>query len=59
VIAADSNLLVYSHRIDSSRHEAARECIRSLAEGWEPWAIALPCLHEFYAVVTLHESIPT
>jgi predicted nucleic acid-binding protein len=52
VIAADTNLLVYSHRIDSPWHEAARECIRSLAEGWEPWAIAWPCLHEFYAVVT-------
>jgi uncharacterized protein len=33
VIAADTNLLVYSHRIDSPWHEAARECIRSLAEG--------------------------
>ena len=21
-------------------------------KGWEPWAIAWPCLHEFYAVVT-------
>ena len=52
MIAADTNLLVYSHRIDSPWHEAARECIRSLAEGWEPWAIAWPCLHEFYAVVT-------
>ena len=52
MIAADTNLLVYSHRIDSPWHEAARECIRSLAEGAEPWAIAWPCLHEFYAVVT-------
>ena len=52
MIAADTNLLVYSHRIDSTWHEPARECIRSLAEGSEPWAIAWPCLHEFYAVVT-------
>ena len=52
MIAADTNLLVYSHRIDSPWHEPARECIRSLAEGPEPWGIAWSCVHEFYAVVT-------
>ena len=52
MIAADTNLLVYAHRIDSPWHEAARERVRSLAEGSEAWAIAWPCLHEFYAVVT-------
>lgn len=52
MIAVDTNILVYAHREDSSWHEAAANCLRSLAEGAAPWAIPWPCLHEFLAIVT-------
>jgi len=52
VNAVDTNLLVYAHRADSTFHIRAREVVRELAEGAEPWAIPWPCIHEFLAVVT-------
>ncbi|MBN1629562.1 MAG: PIN domain-containing protein [Thermoleophilia bacterium] len=52
MIAVDTNILVYSHREDTPWFEPARECVRSLAEGAEPWAIPWPCVYEFLAVVT-------
>ena len=52
MIAVDTNILVYGHREDVSWFEPAAACIRSLAEGPEPWAIPWPCVHEFLAVVT-------
>jgi toxin-antitoxin system PIN domain toxin len=52
MIAVDTNLLVYSVREDSPWHKAALTCLRDLAEGASPWAIAWPCIHEFIAVVT-------
>jgi hypothetical protein len=52
VIAVDTNLLVYAHRSDSPRHDAARRVIESLRVSASPWAIAWPCVHEFLAVVT-------
>ena len=52
MMAVDTNLLVYAHRRESRHHEPARDVIRSLAEGREAWAIAWPCLYEFFSVVT-------
>jgi toxin-antitoxin system PIN domain toxin len=52
VIAVDSNILVYAVREDSPWHEPAMACMRELAEGPAPWAIAWPCIHEFLAIVT-------
>jgi uncharacterized protein len=52
MIALDTNILVYSVREDSPWHEAALACVRQIAEGRGPWAIAWPCIHEFLAVVT-------
>ncbi len=52
MIAVDTNILVYGHREDAPWFEPARRCVRSLAEGSEPWAIPWPCLYEFLAVVT-------
>ena len=52
MIAVDTNILVYSVRADSPWHPAALQCLRDLAEGASPWAIAWPCIHEFIAVVT-------
>ncbi len=52
MIAVDTNLLVYAHRIDSPFHEQASARIKSLAQSKTTWAIAWPCLHEFFAIVT-------
>jgi hypothetical protein len=52
MIAVDTNILVYSHRRESRHHEVARDIVRALAEGREPWAIPWPCLYEFFSVVT-------
>jgi hypothetical protein len=50
LIAIDTNVLVYAHRAESPWHDAAVDCLRSVARG--PWAIPWPCLHEFLAIVT-------
>lgn len=52
MIAVDTNLLVYAHRLDSHWHAAAAPAVRGLAESSAPWAIPWPCLHEFLAIVT-------
>ncbi|MFO7780591.1 MAG: VapC toxin family PIN domain ribonuclease, partial [Spirochaetia bacterium] len=52
MIAVDTNILVYSHREDSSFHGAALEAVRGLAESTSLWAIPWPVIHEFLAVVT-------
>ena len=52
MIAVDSNILIYAHRTDSPFYKIASKCLRELAEGRSPWAIAWPCLHEFYGIVT-------
>lgn len=59
MIALDTNLLVYGHRIESPHHQAAKACIASLAKERAPWAIPWPCLHEFYGVVTHHRVYKT
>jgi uncharacterized protein len=58
VIAVDTNILVYAHRLDSPFNEAARSRMTELAEGTADWGIPWPCLHEFLAVVT-HPRIYT
>lgn len=52
MIAVDTNLLVYAHRVDSPWHERAEGVLRELCEGNEAWAIPWPCIHEFLAIVT-------
>jgi uncharacterized protein len=52
MIAVDTNILVYAHRGDAEFHPAAQSRIRELAEGRSGWAIAWPCLHEFFAIAT-------
>lgn len=52
MIAIDTNILVYAHRIESPWHVRAKEIVADLAEARGPWAIPWPCLHEFLSVVT-------
>jgi len=58
VIAIDTNILVYAHRVDSEWHSVAVEKLTELAQGRSPWAIPWPCVHEFYSIVT-HPKIFT
>lgn len=52
MIALDTNLLVYAHRVEMPFHEVARRCVAGLAESGSPWAIPWPCIHEFCSVAT-------
>ena len=52
VIAVDTNILVYAHRVDTPFHGAAKRCVAEQIEGRATWAIPWPCVHEFLAVVT-------
>lgn len=52
VRAVDTNVLVYAHRREAREHEIARDVVRGLAEGVEPWGIPWPCVYEFFSVVT-------
>jgi uncharacterized protein len=52
VIAIDTNVLVYAHRVEAPEHGMAADLLRRLAEGADPWAIPWPCVYEFFSVVT-------
>ena len=52
MLAVDTNILVYAHRREAREHAAAQQIVRSMAEGDDAWAIAWPCLYEFFSVVT-------
>ena len=42
MIAVDTNLLIYSHRLESPFHRSAKELIESLRSALPPWAIPWP-----------------
>ncbi|HKI75479.1 MAG TPA: TA system VapC family ribonuclease toxin [Pseudomonadales bacterium] len=52
MIAIDTNVLVYGHRGETDQHETALKRLTLLCEGIEPWALPLPCVSEFFRVVT-------
>jgi len=52
MIAVDTNILVYSHREDSTFYEPALAAITKLAESNALWAVPWPVIHEFLAIVT-------
>jgi len=52
VIAIDTNLLVFSHRAGCTEHAAARTVIERAAGDPRGWCIPMPCLFEFWSVVT-------
>ena len=52
MIAVDTNLLIYAHRLESPFHQAARALIEELRGSLAPWAIPWPCVHEFLSIVT-------
>jgi toxin-antitoxin system PIN domain toxin len=52
LIAVDTNILVYAHRVESPWNHLAKPRLAELAEARGPWAIPWPCLHEFLGFVT-------
>lgn len=56
MIAVDTNILVYAHRIDSDWHERARPLLIELMEQSSPWGSPWHCLHEFLRVVTAERT---
>jgi len=52
MIAVDTNLLVYAHRRDLPENQAARRALERARRQARGWGIALPCIAEFWSVVT-------
>jgi uncharacterized protein len=52
LIALDTNILVYAHRLDMPFHDTARALVAAKAVGTDPWALPWPCVHEFLSIVT-------
>ena len=52
MIAVDTNVLIYAHRIETDLNAAATAELIALAEGAEPWALPVFCISEFMRVVT-------
>ena len=52
MIAVDTNLLVYAHRVDMPLHERALKVLEELVASVNSWAIPWPCVYEFISVVT-------
>ena len=52
MIALDTNLLVYAHRAALPEHRAARRAIERASRDPRGWGIPLPCVGEFWSVVT-------
>ncbi|MDB6054667.1 MAG: Ribonuclease VapC [Verrucomicrobiales bacterium] len=52
MIAVDTNLLVYAHRVESEHHEKAKLLVNELRNDNTAWAIPWPCIHEFIGVIT-------
>ena len=52
MIAVDTNILVYAHRVESNFHERASRALAELSQASAPWALPWPCLHEFFGIVT-------
>lgn len=52
MIAIDTNLLVYAQRRHTAQHRAARSAIERASADHGGWGIPLPCIAEFWCVVT-------
>jgi toxin-antitoxin system PIN domain toxin len=52
MIAFDTNLLVYAHRLRYAEHDAAVRTIQKASEEPGGFGIPLPCIAEFSSIVT-------
>ncbi len=56
MIAIDTNLLIYAHRRGAPEHRRTQAALEAAVERGRGWGIALPCLAEFWSVVTSPHS---
>jgi toxin-antitoxin system PIN domain toxin len=56
VIAVDTNILVYAHREETTKHELAKRWLFHLAEGTVPWGLPVFCIGEYIRVIT-HRNV--
>lgn len=52
MIAVDTNILVYAHRVEMPFHDRARDVLDAALQKPEPVAVPWPCVHEFLAITT-------
>ena len=52
MIAVDTNLLIYAHRAGLPEHRPAQRALTRARNDTRGWGIALPCIAEFWSVVT-------
>lgn len=52
MIVFDTNLLIYAHRSRVPEHRAALQALDEGVDHPAGWGISLPCIGEFFAVVT-------
>ncbi|MBL8924453.1 MAG: PIN domain-containing protein [Myxococcaceae bacterium] len=52
MIAIDTNVLVYAHRLEAAEHRVAVRLLEGLANGDDAWGLPWPCAYEFLRVVT-------
>ncbi len=52
MIALDTNILIYAHRSGYQEHASARHALESMFTAGLTWGIPLPCLAEFWSIVT-------
>ena len=45
-------MLISAHRAELPRHQAARDALKNLTEGLQPWGLPIFCIAEFVRVVT-------
>jgi uncharacterized protein len=57
MIAIDTNLLVFAHRMQVPEHRAARKAIEKASMDSDGWGITLTNLQEFWSIVT-HPAAP-
>ena len=57
MIGVDTNLLIYAHRAALPEHRAARRAIERASRDAGGWGFALPCVAEFWSVVTHPASL--
>ncbi len=52
MIAVDTNILLYAHRVESQDHLAAAEVVHGLSEGPDLWGLPVFVIGEFLRVAT-------
>ena len=52
MIACDTNILIFAHRVQAPEHIAAQKALQAAAAYPGGWLIPSPCVAEFFSIVT-------